>query len=98
MGEVTSRVYFDSPEVELLFTCCEEVDLPVLFPLSTGFDKGGATVEDVALMKANVGEGVLVKAAGGIASLEDADRFLTLGADRLGTSRIVRLVKEGNLL
>lgn len=65
---------------------------------STGFSKGGATPEDIALFKAHVSNGTKIKAAGGIASLEDADRFLTLGADRLGTSRIVRLVKEGNLL
>lgn len=65
---------------------------------STGFSKGGATAEDIALFKAHVSGGTKIKAAGGIASLEDADEFLTLGADRLGTSRIVRLVKEGNLL
>lgn len=60
---------------------------------STGFSKGGATKEDVALMKANVGEGVKVKAAGGISSMEDAEEFIKLGADRLGTSRIVKIVK-----
>lgn len=61
---------------------------------STGFAKGGATREDVALMRANVGSGVRVKAAGGISSLADAEDFLALGADRLGTSRIVRIAKE----
>ncbi|MGI5898778.1 MAG: deoxyribose-phosphate aldolase [Christensenellales bacterium] len=61
---------------------------------STGFSKGGATFEDVALMKANVGEGVGVKAAGGIASLEDAEKFIRLGCDRLGTSRIVSIAKN----
>ena len=61
---------------------------------STGFAKGGATREDVALMHANVGSGVRVKAAGGISSLADAEDFLALGADRLGTSRIVRIAKE----
>lgn len=60
---------------------------------STGFSKGGATKEDVALMKKYVGEGVKVKAAGGISSLEDAEDFINLGADRLGTSRIVKIVK-----
>ena len=60
---------------------------------STGFSKGGATKEDVALMKANVGEGVKVKAAGGISSMEDAEEFIKIGADRLGTSRIVKIVK-----
>ncbi len=61
---------------------------------STGFSTGGATREDVALFKAHVGPGVKVKAAGGIASLRDAEDFLALGADRLGTSRIVKLVKD----
>jgi len=60
---------------------------------STGFSKGGATREDVALMCQNVGAGVKVKAAGGISSLEDAQDFLDLGADRLGTSRVVKAVK-----
>lgn len=61
---------------------------------STGFSTGGATFEDVALFRAHVGPQVRVKAAGGIATLADAARFLELGADRLGTSRVVRLVKE----
>ena len=60
---------------------------------STGFSAAGATREDVALFKANVAPHVKIKAAGGIASLEDAADFLALGAHRLGTSRIVRLVK-----
>lgn len=60
---------------------------------STGFSTGGATREDVALFRAQVAPRVRVKAAGGIATLEDAQDFLELGADRLGTSRIVRLVK-----
>lgn len=60
---------------------------------STGFSTGGATREDVALMVKHVGPGVKVKAAGGITSLKDAEDFLTLGADRLGTSRIVKLAK-----
>ena len=61
---------------------------------STGFSKGGATREDVALMKAHVAPHVKVKAAGGISSLQDAEDFLALGADRLGTSRIVKIIKE----
>jgi deoxyribose-phosphate aldolase len=60
---------------------------------STGFSAAGATREDVALFKANVAPNVKVKAAGGISSLQDAADFLDLGADRLGTSRIVNLVK-----
>ena len=60
---------------------------------STGFSRGGATREDVALMKANVGPDVKVKAAGGIADLKDAEDFISLGADRLGTSRVVKAIK-----
>ena len=58
---------------------------------STGFSKGGATFEDVALMRANCADSVKVKAAGGISSLEDAEHFIELGAERLGTSRIVKI-------
>ena len=61
---------------------------------STGFSTAGATREDVALMRANVGEHVKVKAAGGIASLQDAEDFINLGADRLGTSRVVKIIKN----
>ena len=60
---------------------------------STGFGGGGATREDVALMAAHVGPNVRIKAAGGIANLEDAADFIRLGADRLGTSRVVKAVK-----
>lgn len=60
---------------------------------STGFSTGGATREDVALFKAHVGPDVKVKAAGGIRTLQDAEDFINLGADRLGTSAIVKLVK-----
>ena len=60
---------------------------------STGFGGGGATREDVALFKTNVAPHVKIKAAGGIANLDDAKDFVALGADRLGTSRIVKAVK-----
>ena len=61
---------------------------------STGFSKGGATREDVALMRANCPERVKVKAAGGISSLQDAEDFINLGAERLGTSRVVKCAME----
>ena len=61
---------------------------------STGFSKGGATREDVRLMRENCPASVKVKAAGGISSLQDAEDFIALGADRLGTSRIVKLAME----
>lgn len=63
---------------------------------STGFSKAGATVADVALMRNNVGADVKVKAAGGISSLEDAEAMIKAGADRLGTSRIVKIIKSNN--
>ncbi|MCR5303428.1 MAG: deoxyribose-phosphate aldolase [Lachnospiraceae bacterium] len=62
---------------------------------STGFSTGGATFEDVKLMRAHVGANVGVKASGGISTIADAEKFIELGAGRLGTSRIVKLVKEG---
>lgn len=61
---------------------------------STGFSKQGATFEVVELMKENISPTKCIKAAGGISSLEDADRYLDIGADRLGTSRIVKLIKD----
>lgn len=61
---------------------------------STGFSTAGATFEDVALMKAHMAPGKGIKAAGGIASLADAEKFIELGATRLGTSRIVKIVKN----
>lgn len=60
---------------------------------STGFGSGGATFEDIELFSKYIGPDVKMKAAGGISSLEDAEKFLSLGADRLGTSRIVKIVK-----
>ena len=67
---------------------------------STGFSKSGATFHDIELFAKHVGEGVKIKAAGGIASFDDAEKFISLGADRLGTSRIIKLalaekVEEG---
>ena len=61
---------------------------------STGFSTAGATREDVEIFASHVGEGVLIKAAGGIASLADAEDFIKLGASRLGTSRIVKIAKN----
>ena len=60
---------------------------------STGFSTGGATFADVELMAKHIGKNVKIKAAGGISSLEDAEKFIALGASRLGTSRVVKLVK-----
>ncbi|WP_205027755.1 deoxyribose-phosphate aldolase [Anaerosacchariphilus polymeriproducens] len=61
---------------------------------STGFSTSGATFDDVALMRKYVGADVKVKAAGGITSFVDAEKFISLGADRLGTSRLIKIVKN----
>lgn len=63
---------------------------------STGFSTGGATREDVALFAANIAPTLKIKAAGGISSIQDAEEFIGLGAERLGTSRIVKIVKNEN--
>lgn len=60
---------------------------------STGFSTAGATFEDVELFAKHVGANVKIKAAGGISSLDDAEKFIALGADRLGTSRIIKIIK-----
>ena len=60
---------------------------------STGFSKAGATFEDIKLFYENIGDDVKIKAAGGISSIEDAENFISLGAERLGTSRVVKIVK-----
>lgn len=64
---------------------------------STGFGGEGATFEDIKLFAENVGSDVKIKAAGGISSIDDAEKFIELGADRLGTSRIVKIAKEEKL-
>lgn len=61
---------------------------------STGFSTAGATFDDIKLFAENVASHVKIKAAGGISSVEDAEKFISLGASRLGTSRIVKIVKE----
>lgn len=61
---------------------------------STGFSTSGATFADVALFKEHVGPQVKIKAAGGISSFADAEKFVELGADRLGTSRLVKIMKQ----
>ena len=63
---------------------------------STGFSTGGATFDDVKLFAENVEKHVKIKAAGGISSIEDAEKFISLGADRLGTSRIVKILKNSD--
>ena len=64
---------------------------------STGFSTVGATFEDIELFAKYVGKNVKIKAAGGISSIADAEKFISLGADRLGTSRIVKIVKSNEI-
>ena len=61
---------------------------------STGFSKAGATFEDIELFSKHMKEGKGIKAAGGISSFDDAEKFINLGATRLGTSRLVKIIKE----
>ncbi len=61
---------------------------------STGFSTGGATPDDIKLFKENIGEHVKMKAAGGISTLQDADEFVSLGCERLGTSRMIKLANS----
>lgn len=63
---------------------------------STGFSTGGATREDIALFKSHIGPNIKIKAAGGISSFKDAEDFINLGASRLGTSRLVKILKQEN--
>lgn len=65
---------------------------------STGFSTAGATFEDIELFSENVTSNVMIKAAGGISSLDDAVKFINLGASRLGTSRIVKIIEKDNTL
>lgn len=65
---------------------------------STGFSTSGATFDNIKLIRKHVAPHVKIKAAGGISSLEDAEKFISLGADRLGTSRIIKLITENNIL
>ena len=65
---------------------------------STGFSTAGATFDDIALFAKHVGPNLKIKAAGGISSVADAEKFISLGASRLGTSRIVKIVKAENLI
>ena len=64
---------------------------------STGFSTAGATLGDVKLMREHVGKGVKVKAAGGISSFDDAEEFVKAGADRLGTSRLIKIMKNTDM-
>ena len=89
---IVETCYLTDEEKTALCGCVTEAGADYI-KTSTGFGTAGATFDDVALFARHVGEGVKIKAAGGIGSLADAEKFLELGADRLGTSRIVKLAK-----
>lgn len=97
VGERVLKVIIETcllTEAEKITMCRVVTDAGADFiKTSTGFSTGGATFEDIALFKKHVGPGVRIKAAGGISSLEDAERFVALGATRLGTSRIIKLLE-----
>ncbi|MBQ6890918.1 MAG: deoxyribose-phosphate aldolase [Oscillospiraceae bacterium] len=80
-------------EEKIALCKCVSVSGADYIKTSTGFSKAGATFHDVELFAAHVAPHVKIKAAGGISSLEDAERFIALGASRLGTSRIVKIAK-----
>ena len=82
-------------EEEIVKMCqivsCSDADF---IKTSTGFSTGGATFKDVKLMKDNIEDGLKIKAAGGISTVSDAEKFIELGADRLGTSRLIALLNN----
>ena len=97
-ANVISKVIFENcyltqEEKEILCKIALEVK-PDFIKTSTGFSKAGATFHDVELFAKHVKPGVKIKAAGGISSLDDAEKFIELGASRLGTSRVVKIVKK----
>ena len=90
---IFENCYLTKEEIQKAAQIAKEVK-PDFIKTSTGFGTGGAAVEDVKLMKEHVGKGVRVKAAGGISSFADAEEFMRLGAERLGTSRLVKIMKQ----
>ena len=88
---IFENCYLTEEEKRALCSIAREVR-PDFIKTSTGFGTGGATFEDVALMKKCVGDEVKIKAAGGIRSREDMEEFLRLGASRLGTSSAVKIL------
>lgn len=92
---IFENCYLEKSEIEQLAKIAAEVK-PDFIKTSTGFGTGGATVEDVTLMKQIVGDSVKVKAAGGIRSLEDCLKMISAGAERIGTSAGIKIIEELN--
>ena len=91
---IIETCYLTEEEKIRLCQCVTEAGADYI-KTSTGFGTDGATLEDVKLMAANIGEGVKVKAAGGIRSIEAMEAFLESGCDRLGTSSAIKLIRGG---
>ncbi len=89
---IIETCYLTEEEKIRLCQCVTEAGADYI-KTSTGFGTDGATLKDVKLMAANIGEGVKVKAAGGIRSIEDMEAFLEAGCDRLGTSSAIKLIR-----
>ena len=90
---IFENCYLTKEEIKKLAEIAKEIK-PDFIKTSTGFSTSGATFEDVKLMRAHSGDNVKVKAAGGISSFEDAEEFIRCGTDRLGTSRLVKIMKN----
>ena len=90
---IVETCYLTEEEKVKLCGCVSEAGADFI-KTSTGFGTGGATLEDVKLFKEHIAEGVSIKAAGGIKGFEDAEAFVEAGADRLGTSRLVKCMKQ----
>lgn len=91
---IFENCYLEKEEIEQLARIAKEVK-PAFIKTSTGFGTGGATLEDVKLMKAIVGDEVLVKAAGGIRTYADVKEYICAGASRIGASAGIAIIREG---
>ena len=89
---IFENCYLEKDEIVKVAEIAKKVK-PDFIKTSTGFSTAGATFEDIMLFKAHVDSHVKIKAAGGISSFDDAKKFIELGADRLGTSRLVKIAK-----
>ena len=93
MPTIEGRIVVGSTIIKILINASTATYTPSLVSLSTGFGTGGATYEDVKLMKSVVGDNAKVKASGGVRDKETAQKYVDLGAERLGTSSGIEIVK-----
>ena len=90
---IIETCYLTDDEKKMMCTIVTEAGADFI-KTSTGFGSAGATMADVKLMKANIGPGVKIKAAGGITTLEEIEQYIEAGCERIGTSRAIGLYKE----